>query len=56
MLDVIEVAKRLGVNNNTIRRLIRAGELKAIQVGKVFRISEDNFTEFLLTQTEKVKA
>lgn len=42
MLTVHEAAERLSVHPETIRRLIRRGELNAKKVGAVYRISEDD--------------
>ena len=35
-----EVAARFRVNVRTVRRMIRAGKLKAVRVGKEYRIEE----------------
>ena len=40
-LTVDEVADSLRVNAQTIQRLIRAGDLPAIRVGKLYRIAEE---------------
>lgn len=37
-LSVYEVADTLGVHHSTIRRMIRAGQLEAVKVGRVIRI------------------
>lgn len=47
MLDVLEVAKRLGVHRMTVYRLIHAGTLPAIQVGRSYRISEEDFNAYV---------
>jgi excisionase family DNA binding protein len=38
LLTIPEAAARLKVHSNTVRRLIKAGELKASKVGRQWRI------------------
>jgi excisionase family DNA binding protein len=47
LLTVAEVAGVLRVSNMTVYRLIKAGELPAIRVGKSFRIHQRELTAFL---------
>ncbi|ANF22233.1 IS607 family transposase [Thermococcus piezophilus] len=42
-----EVAKKLGVSTMTVRRWIRAGKIKAYQIGKEFRIPESEVLRLL---------
>jgi len=42
-----EVAEALRVSDMTVYRLIKSGELRAVRIGKSFRISEDDFDEYL---------
>jgi excisionase family DNA binding protein len=51
LLTVREVAETMRVSNMTVYRLIRAGELPAIRVGKHFRIRENELNEYLESQT-----
>jgi excisionase family DNA binding protein len=51
LLTVREVAETMRVSNMTVYRLIRAGELPAIRVGKHFRIRERELGEYLDAQT-----
>jgi excisionase family DNA binding protein len=51
LLTVREVAETMRVSNMTVYRLIRAGELPAIRVGKHFRIRENELGEYLEAQT-----
>jgi excisionase family DNA binding protein len=51
LLTVREVADTMRVSNMTVYRLIRAGELPAIRVGKHFRIREHELGEYLESQT-----
>lgn len=45
-LGVAGVAKRLDVSQKTVRRKIAAGELPALRVGKLLRISERDLAAF----------
>lgn len=47
MLSTADVAERLNLSEKTIRNLIEAGDLKAFKFGRVYRISEENFNEFI---------
>ncbi len=42
-----EVADLLRVSSMTVYRLIEAGELRALRVGKSFRIESDDLESFL---------
>ncbi|HUO47493.1 MAG TPA: helix-turn-helix domain-containing protein [Acidimicrobiales bacterium] len=42
-----EVASTLRVSNMTVYRLINAGELPAVRVGKSFRLLEDDVNRYL---------
>lgn len=46
-LTVAEVADLLRVSSMTVYRLIEAGDLRALRVGKSYRISNDDFESFL---------
>ena len=46
-LTVAEVADLLRVSSMTVYRLIEAGDLRALRVGKSFRINEDDLDRFL---------
>lgn len=47
MYSIEEVASMLGVNRNTVRRMLIRGELKGIKVGRLWRIKESDLREFL---------
>ena len=47
LLTVAEVAVMLRVSEMTIYRLIKAGELRALQIGKSYRLREDDVDAFL---------
>lgn len=42
-----EVAEALRVSDMTVYRLIKFGELRALRIGKSFRISEEDFDTYL---------
>jgi excisionase family DNA binding protein len=46
-LTVAEVATMLRVSNMTVYRLINAGELPAVRVGKSYRLREDDIDKYL---------
>jgi excisionase family DNA binding protein len=57
LLTVAEVAAVLRVSNMTVYRLIKAGELPALRVGKNYRIREPELEAFLsagLIESEEV--
>ena len=47
LLTVGEVATTMRVSNMTIYRLIKAGQLPAIRVGKNYRIRESDMNRYL---------
>ena len=46
ILKIEEIAARWGVNHQAVRRLIRAGDIHAFKVGKLYRVREDALKEF----------
>ena len=46
-LTVAEVAEILRVSSMTVYRLIKAGDLRAIRVGKSYRIAEDEVDRYV---------
>ena len=46
-LSVEEVAKRLGLKEETIRTYIREGSLNAYRFGNVLRVRIDDFEKFV---------
>lgn len=46
-LTVREVAGTLRVSNMTVYRLINAGELPAVRIGKSFRLRQDDVDRYL---------
>lgn len=47
LLTVSEVARQLRVSNMTVYRLIKAGHLAAVRVGRGYRIREDDIRRYL---------
>ena len=47
MLTVAEIADRLRMEHKTVRALIKAGKLRAVRLGRVLRIREADFEDFL---------
>ncbi len=46
-LTVAEVAKQLRVSNMTVYRLIKAGEMRAVRIGRGYRLKEDDVRSYL---------
>lgn len=46
-LTVAEVAKQLRVSNMTVYRLIKAGQMRAVRVGRGYRLKEDDVRKYL---------
>ena len=51
--SVREVAGRLGVHPETVRRLIHAGRLEAVRDGRALRVPADSVAELLRRQRRK---
>jgi excisionase family DNA binding protein len=51
--SVREVADRLGVHPETIRRLIHDGRLDAVRIGRVLRVESHSLDGFLARQRVK---
>ena len=47
LLTVAEVAGLLRVSNMTVYRLLKAGELPSVRIGKSFRVREDDLDAYL---------
>lgn len=50
LLTVAEVATVMRVSRMTVYRLIRRGQLKAIRVGRNYRVREGDLNEYLEAQ------
>jgi len=51
LYEVEDVAKMLGVSERTVRRWIEDKKLKAMKLGKGWRIEHDDLMEFMKTRT-----
>jgi excisionase family DNA binding protein len=49
-VTVAEVAKLLRVSNMTVYRLVQAGQLPAVRVGRSYRIREEDIDKYLAAQ------
>lgn len=49
-LTVAEVAQLMRVSTMTVYRLIKAGDLPAVRVGKSYRLREDDVDRYLSRQ------
>ncbi|HVL33751.1 MAG TPA: helix-turn-helix domain-containing protein [Actinomycetota bacterium] len=54
LLTVGEVAALMRVSNMTVYRLIKAGALAAIRVGKNYRIRQDDVERYLALRTVQI--
>lgn len=57
VLTVEEAASELGVNSDTIRRMLRRGELRGVKLGNYFwRIPREAMDEFLAGAQKQKKS
>lgn len=54
MLTVDMIAEKLNVSRNSIVTLIKSGQLKAIKIGRQYRISEDSFNQLMKASEYKI--
>ena len=47
LMTVAEVARAMRVSKMTVYRLVHAGELPAVRVGRSYRVNEDAVREYL---------
>ena len=52
-LTVAEVAQIMRVSTMTVYRLIKAGDLASVRVGKSYRLSEDDIDRYLMARYTK---
>jgi excisionase family DNA binding protein len=45
--SVVETARLLGVSPDTVRRMVKRGELKAFWVGRLLRVKRSSITELV---------
>ena len=49
ILSVEELCEILSIGRNTAYRLLKSGEIKAIRIGKVYKIPKDSVRRYLRT-------
>jgi excisionase family DNA binding protein len=54
--SITTAAARLECHPETLRRIIRRGELTALKVGKSWRVSETDLLAYLAAHTVKAKS
>ena len=52
MFDMKTVAKILSVSRSTVYQLLKSGELKAVRVGRVRRVSQNQLVEYIMKLEE----
>jgi excisionase family DNA binding protein len=50
LLKTKEVAERLDVSYRTVLKLIRLNKLKAVQVGRLLRVTEEELQKYINTE------
>lgn len=50
-----EIAEMWGVTYQSIYKLVRSGELEALRIGKVYRVTEPDLAAYLKRQREQVR-
>jgi excisionase family DNA binding protein len=55
LLTVTEVAAAMRVSNMTVYRLIKGGELRALRVGKNYRVLESDLASYLAERAVRVE-
>lgn len=49
--DLPEIAQKLRLHLDTLRRYVREGRLRATKIGKTYLVAEENLKEFLTGKT-----
>jgi excisionase family DNA binding protein len=55
LYDMPELAQTLGITMTTVRNYIQQGRLKAVKVGRYYRVEENDLREFLLSGRLRAK-
>ena len=53
MFDMKTVSRILSVSRSTVYQLLKLGELKAVRVGRVRRVSQNQLVEYIMKLEEK---
>lgn len=51
LLTPAQIAERLQVNEITVHRWLRSGDLRGIKIGRIWRVKEGDLTAFLEQRT-----
>lgn len=54
--SVEELAEKLKLHKESIRRMIRSGKLKAVKFGRAVRVPESSFLEYIEQNAETAEA
>jgi excisionase family DNA binding protein len=52
LLDVLDIAKRLGVSTKSVRRMIARGELPIHRIGRLIRVSELDYHNYVVERRQ----
>ena len=52
MFDMKTVSRILSVSRSTVYQLLKSGELKAVRVGRVRRVSQNQLVEYIMRLEE----
>jgi excisionase family DNA binding protein len=52
MFDMKTVSRILSVSRSTVYQLLKSGELKAVRVGRVRRVSQNQLVEYIMKLEE----
>lgn len=55
LMKTSQVAEMLSVSNRTVQNWCKSGTIKAVKVGSLYRISEEDLEEFLNRNTTKTE-
>lgn len=55
LLSTSTVAEQLDMSERHVRRLITSGELRAVQIGRVYRVPDEAITELLDAKTVRAQ-
>lgn len=55
VLEVRDIADTLRIGRNRAYELVSSGQIKAVKVGNLYRVSRDSFIRFINGETEDVK-
>lgn len=54
LYNIKQLAEELHLNKQTIQRFIRMGKIKAIKIGREYRVTEQSLQEYFKLSTFKV--